>query len=208
MQIDRLVTFGCSLTYGHGLEDCIVNGKDPGPNPSKQAWPAVVGEKLNLLVDNQGIPGASNLQILHTILNYKFNPTDLVIIMWSHTDRDFIFKEKGIINRKVTPVAVGIWQDTELAKNWILAHSEVDNAIKSWLHIHHANLYLQLKDIKTCNFFADNRILKKYKPDYINLNIADIEVDRIRRIYPLALDNSHPGKECHIEIANRILTNI
>lgn len=35
----KLVVFGCSFTFGHGLPDCLdVNKKGPGTLPSKMAW--------------------------------------------------------------------------------------------------------------------------------------------------------------------------
>ena len=45
--MSRLVVFGCSHTYGHGLRDCYdpLTGH-PGPQPSLQAWPARLVELL------------------------------------------------------------------------------------------------------------------------------------------------------------------
>ena len=62
-RIKRLVTFGCSLTYGHGLADCYLPNGREGPEPSIQAWPKLVSNKLRIEVDNRGIPGGSNKEI-------------------------------------------------------------------------------------------------------------------------------------------------
>jgi hypothetical protein len=121
----RLVTFGCSNTHGVGLSD------------RSEAWPHVVGKELNLEVVNNGIPGASNLEILHAILKYDFKPSDIVVAMWTIVNRDFLFPN----------TQVGVWQDTDLTKKWVAVHSTEDLLTRSWLYIDHANLHLNSKDI-------------------------------------------------------------
>ena len=52
--MSRLITFGDSFTYGHGLVDCHVPEKNwQGPNPSKFAWPQVLGDMLGIEVINK-----------------------------------------------------------------------------------------------------------------------------------------------------------
>jgi hypothetical protein len=44
---DRLIAFGCSNTYGEGLEDCwIPEFRKHGPKPSKVAWPQILADKM------------------------------------------------------------------------------------------------------------------------------------------------------------------
>ena len=45
--MDRLVAFGCSYTYGHGLPDCIMAKGRAGKRPSKFAWPYLLAKKLD-----------------------------------------------------------------------------------------------------------------------------------------------------------------
>ena len=60
-QKHNLVAFGCSFTYGHGLKDCVIDQINPGPNPSKYAWPTYLSLRLKCNgFENKGIPGASN----------------------------------------------------------------------------------------------------------------------------------------------------
>ena len=70
----RLIAFGCSNTYGQGLEDCHILPNFPGPSPSKTAWPNTLGNLLNCSeVINQSKPvQVINLfgkQLLTLILN-------------------------------------------------------------------------------------------------------------------------------------------
>jgi len=67
----KIVTFGCSVTYGHGLPDCHIAPDMPGKSPSKLAWPSLVANQANVQLSNQGKCGASNLEILYNILKYK-----------------------------------------------------------------------------------------------------------------------------------------
>ena len=46
----KLVTFGCSYTYGHGLPDCIMAKGRAGKRPSKFAWPYLLAKKLDMSV--------------------------------------------------------------------------------------------------------------------------------------------------------------
>jgi hypothetical protein len=56
----KLVTFGCSFTYGHGLADCMAEDGSNGPTASEQAWPSVLGKLTGMKVDNVSEPGSSN----------------------------------------------------------------------------------------------------------------------------------------------------
>ena len=97
MELDKykLVVFGCSFTFGHGLPDCVSeDGTGPGTQPSKMAWSnhlKTFGKFHSL--DNKGIPGASNKIILNEIVNYDFNEPTVVIVLWSNFERKTIFKE-------------------------------------------------------------------------------------------------------------------
>lgn len=196
---NKLVTFGCSFTFGQGLSDCHVSPDQPGPIPSIYAWPAIVADSLTRGLDNQSKCGASNLEILHKILNYNFNNNDLVVVMWSMPNRDVIFKDQGTYSR------LGVWKTDKLTKYWLKTHSEEDLAIRSWLYIHHATLYLKEKQIKHYNIFANLNWLGKYKPSF--LNVGYLEIDMSSQL-DKGLDGKHPGPKTHKMIADKLLTAI
>lgn len=177
----RLVTFGCSNTFGSGLED------------QTQAWPYVLANELSKEVDNQAVPGASNLQILETILNYNFKQDDLVIVMWTIVNRDFIFPNEQI----------GIWQDKPIIKDWLNTHSEYDLVTRSWYYIHHCNLFLKDINIPCYNFAVDFKLLNKHKPPYINTTLLNCRVD-LHKFLDRAKDKIHPGPKAHKNISDNI----
>lgn len=201
--MQRLVTFGCSVTYGHGLPDCHIPHNIPGMLPSLYAWPKLIADHFKIPVSNQGVCGNSNLAILQDILKFKFLKDDIVVIMWSFVGRDLIFGKKSFfVNQEQIPV--GIWQDTELAKSWIATHSNADIATRTWFYIHHATCYFKLLGVPVYNVFAGYRELKKYKPKYLNLEFYNTKTQAMTPI-DRALDNLHPGIKTHEAIAKEII---
>ena len=78
--MNRLVTFGCSLTYGSSIRR------------SNDAWAQPTSNPKNLELINMGIPGASTKRIWWEILNFDFNKNDTVVVLWTHMDRWCILK--------------------------------------------------------------------------------------------------------------------
>lgn len=191
--MNRLVTFGCSLTYGAGLEDCMLHDGSPGPAPSKFAWPSCLGKDLNVEVVNNSEPGSSNFQILHSILNFDFSLGDRVIVMWSYVDRDMVYTDDGIR-------PIGAWQRDKIISHWLALHNFTDRAIKTWYCIHHASLHLKHLNLKYHNCIVDLKPLLKYKPKWFHEHVFDVDVQKIKTI-DLAQDNMHPGPTAHKELA-------
>lgn len=88
--IRRLITHGCSFTYGQELAD-----------PGSSSWPALLARKLDIELLNLAQPGYSNDLILQEIVTENINPKvgtprawdyqDLVIIGWtSHLRMGFV----------------------------------------------------------------------------------------------------------------------
>jgi len=207
--MNKIVAFGDSYTYGHGLDDCWVNN-NPGNICSSYAWPAVLAKNLDYSVVNSSGPGLSNMAILHRILNTKFDKNSVCIIMWSFPSRDMIFNKNYMphismfnTNRDYTNrvTHVGNWMNDDVTTNWMLAHNNTDLVMRSWLHIHHANLYLSSLNIKHYNFFINYSQLKSHKPSYVDIPFKDIHVERF---IDKALDDDHPG----IKTQERIATDI
>lgn len=81
----RLITFGCSLTYGQYLDTTEDLG---GATPSVNSWPSKLAERLDYTLINYAIPGASNKEIAWMVFhNYKPRPNDCVIIHWTYCER-------------------------------------------------------------------------------------------------------------------------
>jgi hypothetical protein len=202
--MSRLVAFGCSFTYGHGLEDCVASdGIGAGPVPSKFSWPSILADKMNLDCDNQAVCGLSNLGIVDKILNYSFNKDDMIIIMWTFFERDLLWLSK---NQKLD-LTVGI--DTEILNAWAITHGIVDRRMRTWYNIHH--VYSYLKSINANFYFLH----VNQEPEFINLkpvwaNNINFLPTKFRdfRHFPLAADGKHPGTKSHNFMASHIYQHI
>jgi lysophospholipase L1-like esterase len=208
-----IFAFGDSYTYGHGLEDCWVKqGHDyrVGPMHSQYSWPSLLAKDLVYDLKNYSNPGSSNLAILHKILNTNFDKDSICIVMWSYPNRDMIFNKDYVPNKELfvkktdtinNIIHVGNWIESELSKIWMLTHNDTDLIMRSWYHIHHANLYLASLKIPHYNLFVHYPMLKDYHPAYVKIPFKDIKVDHF---IDKALDGNHPGPMTQQRIAKDI----
>jgi len=113
--MSRVVAFGCSFTYGHGLRDCLGQDNHPSPVPSRFAYPQVYANKTNRKCLNCSWPGASNKHIAKRAVEFAYNENDTVLIMWTYFDRNSLFTEQ-----KDFPIDFSAWQaDDNLLSNAI-----------------------------------------------------------------------------------------
>jgi len=192
----RLIAFGCSFTYGHGLSDCFIPPTFPGLEPSKFAWPSVVADSFELELVNNGECGSSNKQILYRTLDFPFKVTDTVIFLWSFFQRSIIH---GIdYNLQILP-------NTSKGESYYKVHSDYDLFMETTLSIAHANLFLMSKKIKTYNFYFD-RNLRLLLSQYPNNVARNYELSYLQRSFQdTALDKVHPGEKTQKTMANSII---
>jgi hypothetical protein len=204
--MSRLITFGDSFTYGHGLADCHVAPDLAGTNPSELAWPALLGNKLGMTVVNESKPGNSNIEILRDILNFKdILPTDLVVVGWTFVVRDYIFK-KNLLGFD-TSFKVSPWtKDTGFIKNWLSVHNNYDLSIRSGLNMHHASCFLKTKNVQQYHFCAHQELFD-VMPEFTLVPENFIDGKILPRI-DKAFDNSHPGPLSHQQAANKLYETI
>lgn len=183
--MSRLITFGCSFTYGHGLIDCF---KDC-TKPSNLGWAPKLATLLNRSLVNISSPGASNLEILYNILNFNFEKEDIVVIMWSLPLRDLVFKKRLFDPRPFTPYKV-LLNKPWYKRQWLPDGTLKDYIVKSWIYMQHADLLLQHKELSFIHYPAFPDQLSHGKPDFINL--TNLHMDGFV-IVDKAEDNSHPG---------------
>ena len=201
--MSRLIAFGCSFTYGQGLPNCRIgnNWSKIADTPSNKSWPFLLGKKLNIPVINKGVPGASNTEILYHILNFEFKSSDIVVNMWSLPNRDLYFLPNKNKKKPFRQLGLWTWGYSLYANYWIKKINESDNSVKSWLNMHHAELYLKSKNIKFIHFPISPQELEKFKPNYINLtNYFNLGFDHI----DTCINDNHPGVESHKGVANKI----
>jgi len=187
-------------TQGYDLE---------GPVPSKLAWPQLLGNMLGLEVINKSKCGSSNMHILKEILSFDFKTTDMVIVGWTFNLRDCIFN-KNIIGIE-SELRVSAWhKNDDLVKKYFDVHNDHDLAIRTGLHIHHAESYLKTLLVKQYHFCALNQ--GWYNTDKMPIFIKKPEHFIFGRIInhrkDIALDNSHPGPKAHQEAAKKLYQQI
>ena len=214
--MSRLLAFGCSNTYGHGLEDCLLKDNQPGPQPSKFAWPSVLANLLDKQVLNLSEPGSSNQDILRKVLSTKFLHDDMVVILWTHYSRDVLYVENtttgGVKDSKtgLDYLPVGTWMLTnrdfagvkDIITSYYHAHFDIDQQIRSWLAKHHVENFLDNIKIKNYHFLSDAKTELEKRPVFLSFkNLQTVELNDIIFTYPRALDNSHPGLLAHKKIA-------
>lgn len=172
----RLVTFGCSNTYGHGQSDCLQPNGHPGKFPSKFAWPSVLAQKLNYNVDNKGQPGASNKRIWHNALHYDYTKTDTVIFMWSYIARYAILHQSHETNehkRRQTNVNLHVNQSQKSARYYFKhIYEDYDSCQQLIAYSSQIHYMLKDKDIKTHHIFSD---YKEYDKEFYKLLPPDMD---------------------------------
>jgi len=198
MENRRLIAFGDSFTYGYHL-----------PDHNTQSYPAILSSMLGLELINKADTGASNTEILTEILTFEFKETDLVVVGWTFIERDLIFRKNSFVNKlfnrhEHTRVQAGY--DNIETKLWIRLHPEYDQAVRSGLLMHHAELYLGSLRLEQYHIFTQpTDIFRRYKsfPIFLIEMKHLLDKDIFSRV-DLALDKSHPGIVSHWNTANSL----
>lgn len=193
----RIVTFGCSFTYGSALADTY----EFKPGPSIYAWPNIVAKELNMECVNKGIPGAGNKEILHYIQDFDFRADDIVCILWTYQDRWCIIKEDAVEN------FIAHRKNKTNQYYYQFIHNNYDLWLDSFTRMNFAKLYLDKKSIKNLHFVMHKNALEKI-PAWSYVDFEDVFIDEYRFNNPLGLDDVHPGELAHqefgLEVANKI----
>lgn len=210
----KLLAFGCSYTYGEGLEDCwnLKSKNSENLPPSIFAWPSILGENLNLEVQNLSIPGASNKLISHIILNTDISENDTVVILWTHKARhdillDLNYYQRLLPSDKRRNTKTFFRDEFKFYINPGLAsyfytrfYNDLDFTIESLQKINHINYYLKSKKIK-CYHFS----IEEFNSEKIKWNDANITTVKFDKQLGKALDNSHPSAAAQEKLAREIL---
>ncbi|MBC8429132.1 MAG: SGNH/GDSL hydrolase family protein [Candidatus Endolissoclinum sp.] len=227
----RIWAFGCSETFGHGLEDCYVK-KDgfyaPGKEPSKFAYPQLIGDTVGKEVINLSRPGASNKHILQQIkLNQsEINKDDIVIIHWTYIERHAVFVNDERDNLNITPHWPDIMPtDTEkIAKQYYkYIHSDSDAIIVVRWYMNYAHLTLKAQGVKSIHCpplmnaqYNNNKSLINMKSwheyDFVKDPNFESDISFVSKMLrhddiqkDSAIDGRHSGPKTHRAFADLIL---
>ena len=196
--MNRLVTFGCSLTYGSALENSI------------DSWPSQLASKWNLGLVNKGVAGSSTKRIWWDILNFKFEKTDTVVILLTHMVRWCVLKDDDNHIEWDIPGKIHFYKDrkpksvlsTKTAEAYYkYLHDDFDMLTQYLCYINHA--YEHIKPLVENQYH-----LRASEPDktlpFNRVKFLDVDFTEIRNSLPTATDDQHPGKEAYTELVRQI----
>jgi hypothetical protein len=202
MNKKRLITFGCSYPFGHGLPDCI--GKDnvsPGKDPSNFAFPQLISNYLNRTNVNLSRPGSSNKEMIFRIQQFDFDKDDIVILHWTHSERSCVIDNENVN-------IIGHWCPDKRSKTFYKLFATNDDIVfNTKLYLSWANLYLKSKVKTTINtkpFTFLSNLDVDFSTDECSLldkTINDFTID-------YAIDNLHPGIKSHKSYAEYLQKQI
>ena len=207
--MNRLIAFGCSHTFGHGLSDCwIEKEKTHGVYPSKYAWPTILARHMNRFPVNMGICGAAANQISNNIVRYNYRKNDIVVVLWTHTNRHSVVYQNGSASQMSAYAATLNKKSKIWLKNF---YDEYDSLINYASSIITAQKFLEKNNIPSMHFIVEDiqSDVEKYKVNKF-FELIDLDNNGIffydNPIRDVALDNAHLGPETHKWFAQEIYT--
>ena len=199
--MSRLIAFGCSYTFGHGLEDCLSKNRKAPTKPSRYAWPKVLSTMMNLDCINLGIAGASNKHIWYKALTTEYQEGDIVVFLWSHIARWCKITDYDKVQN------VGNWTGGKMGKCYYsFLQNDYDSNLDLNLRVDHISLYLDKLGIRSYHCYAVDR-----ETSILDFNSAislKTSFQDIRGKHGLAEDKKHPDKFAHIEFADSLYKEI
>lgn len=184
--MQKLATFGCSLTAGAGLSNPLLTG-----------WAGIVARKINLKLKNCGYSGASNKFIWHTMVNSNLQDVDTAVFLWTYHTRKCFFKHNDYHKR----ITDNDKQYKTYLKNF---YFDYDSIIESFTYINYCSMHLDNLGIKNFHFTIDNELIQNV-PLWNNTKLNFVSFDKD---LPKALDKMHPGEEAQKQVANDILRKL
>lgn len=207
----RLITIGCSNTYGHCLPDCshyepVSKTWGCGDKPSRFAFPQLLADRLGCELHNLSWPGASNRHIWWQSLNFEFDKDDVVILVWTFSNRHALIMPHMTQHLGCWPSALPA--NRNFQKFVASANSQLDLEITSFLYMDHTLNHLNGRVKKLLNYRVDD---KEYNdiPDWCNIKF----VDTLNLIVPhdekdFAEDGIHYGIESHKKFAVKMFEDL
>ena len=222
----RIISFGPSEMFGHGLEDCFTPPYSPGTAPSKFAYPNLVAEQLACECINFSSPGCGALDVLLKIVNFEFDANDIVLVQWPSLGTATLISEDAtlvniqpwmtenkskILNHNIGSdlikylsfkAKLSIDNQLSIAQSFYKTHSDRHLSITNCLYMDYAALYLDSKNLKKVFGGAESWNFE-YSP------VADHrDMKSHGEFFDFALDGQHPGHLWHQHIAKEIISII
>ena len=208
----RLIVTGCSQTYGHCLPDCYiqdpncVDGLGIAPQPSKMAFAQLIGDYLKMEVHNLSYPGGSNRNMWYELMNFKYEPTDKVVCVWTFPQRD-------VYIRRDVKTHVGNWPSVDpLCKAYqriiAISNSDEDLELRSFEHIDHSHRVISPQVNRILHYKLDRNTFEQI-PTWASFKFQNA-IDCIVPFETIdfAIDEKHYGIESHKRIARQMIQDL
>jgi hypothetical protein len=149
-------------------------------------------------------PGSSNKRIWHNIINFKFKKDDITVILWSWEDRSAVLRDKESVDD------IGHWAESDSAVAYYQhLYNRYDASMQTKLYVSHANSLLKEKEVPVYNLTVTKETADIFKLSGQTIPHIPLYIcNNYKGHYPKALDNQHPGVECHHVFGNDILQYI
>ena len=216
MNIKRIMAFGCSITYGEGLIDCLNSNTRRSPYPSKYAWPTCLSKFLNMMpVENLGYPGTSNKNICNLIVQQKYTKDDIAVILWTDFARTtFYTDETRWIDIQPSSILLQKPWKRKIAKSFYKTlYFDVNQNVESYSAINFSKLFLDKKGVKNYHFiWTELPFNNIQEPDWNEVNIRYINFCAPHNPEYIFLDHAsdglHPGPQTQNLIAYNMYNTI
>jgi hypothetical protein len=202
----RIIAAGCSYTFGHGLEDCFTPPTNPGPFPSKFAWPQLVSSAVDKECINLATPGGSNKEIAYNLNKFNFKPDDICLIQWTFVHRNTLYFNESKFEK------IGSWTSTMSPMSRALVNLPLYDISVNFTFFYNAiNYKLMSKGVKVINFkpFASSENNSEDDELFNDLINVDFDYDQsnmgLWKQEDKALDNAHPGPKTHKLFADYVI---
>ena len=198
----RLITHGCSFTYGEELS-----------NPSASCWPRLIADSLDIELLNLAKPSYSNDGILEDISAIDLGPDDLVIICWTTYLRikmedanGWWTNTTGRVDQSrsdLTKALIASIDQDWLYKRWLsqvlLLQGFLDNQKVKWLFFNAFDNQQQNIKYKKKHYDLQDRISKSRFVGWPDEGFTEWA-------YPCQLGpRGHPLEEGHQKVAKRLM---
>jgi len=204
--MNRIITIGCSHTYGDALDDNWDFEKNETIKnfPSKFSWPNLLGKMMGMECVNLSSSGASNYSIQQKLVTTSLKKTDIVFILWTYSDRIHFFRDE--IGKHIF---INSWSDTNIAKLWYENfYFDYDNYLKNILIINQVDSFLKNRVEKCYHMIVEETMTKLFDNSIHKIPILCSKFENILNSNPKANDNWHMGKEGHRVFSEEILKSI
>ena len=197
--MSRLIAFGDSFTHGCCLED------QPYPNTfehhfqlpvSSLSYPQLVGEQLGLETVNLAQCGVSNKYILRRMLEFKYQPGDRVMIMWTDPMRSSIYTKRG----ERHDVAI----DPHNTRTYFYrVHNDFDLIYSDCINRFAADAYCKSLNIDLMHLSIGD--YQDQTPEWFNIHPAFIFSNYLD---DYAVDGAHFNEASHRQLADAIVSKL